>query len=151
MYVHFSNAERGNTRWSTGWNLLHKCTEKPLVSLIFGGHFRTTVLTAHRSATDMPIFKYFDQIPPFSSEVQIVPLPKVSLEELQNGSGKERQLLFQACQEWGFFSLDLQGSTKGDELLQNAEQMFDLTKETFDLDQSVLDSYAYKPPTNLTG
>jgi isopenicillin N synthase-like dioxygenase len=99
----------------------------------------------------MPIVKYFDQIPPFSSEVQTVPLPKVSLKELQNGSGKEKQLLFQACQEWGFFSLDLQGSTKGDELLQTAEQMFELTKETFDLGQSVLDNYAYKPPTSLTG
>ncbi|KAJ6084544.1 hypothetical protein N7486_011344 [Penicillium sp. IBT 16267x] len=40
---------------------------------------------------------------------------------------------------------------KGNELLGNAEQMFDLTNETYNLDQSVLNSYAYKPPHELTG
>ncbi|KAJ5810616.1 oxidoreductase 2OG-Fe(II) oxygenase family [Penicillium pulvis] len=99
----------------------------------------------------MPTVKYFDQCPPFPSGVRTVPLPKVSFEELQNGSEKESQLLFQACQEWGFFLLNLQPSRKGNELLGNAEQMFDLTNETYDLDQSVLDSYAYKPPHDLMG
>lgn len=99
----------------------------------------------------MPTTRYFDQCPPFPSNLHIVPLPKVSLEGLQNGSEHESQLLFQACQEWGFFSLDLRQSDKGNELLGDAEQMFDLTRETFDLDQSVLDNYAYKPPHDLTG
>ncbi|KAJ5532013.1 hypothetical protein N7494_008565 [Penicillium frequentans] len=99
----------------------------------------------------MPTSKYFDQCPPFPSGVHTVPLPKVSFEELQNGSEKESQLLFQACQEWGFFLLNLQPSSKGNELLKHAEQMFDLTNETYNLEQSVLDSYAYKPPHDLTG
>ncbi|KAJ1714621.1 hypothetical protein NYO67_3270 [Aspergillus flavus] len=99
----------------------------------------------------MPTTRYFDQCPPFPSDLHIVPLPKVSLEGLQNGSEHESQLLFQVCQEWGFFSLDLRQSDKGNELLGDAEQMFDLTRETFDLDQSVLDNYAYTPPHDLTG
>ncbi|BAE65987.1 unnamed protein product [Aspergillus oryzae RIB40] len=99
----------------------------------------------------MPTTRYFDQCPPFPSDLHIVPLPKVSLEGLQNGSEHESQLLFQACQEWGFFSLDLRQSDKGNELLGDAERMFDLTRETFDLDQSVLDNYAYTPPHDLTG
>jgi isopenicillin N synthase-like dioxygenase len=99
----------------------------------------------------MPTIKYFNQCPLFPSEVPTVPLPKVSLEELQNGSEKEGQLLFQACQEWGFFLLNLERTSQGSELLENAEKMFDLTNETYNLDQSVLDSYAYKPPHDLTG
>ncbi|KAB8216225.1 hypothetical protein BDV33DRAFT_194589 [Aspergillus novoparasiticus] len=99
----------------------------------------------------MPTTRYFDQCPPFPSDLHIVPLPKVSLKGLQNGSKQESQLLFQACQEWGFFLLDLRQSDKGNELLGDAEQVFDLTRETFDLDQSVLDNYAYKPPHDLTG
>ncbi|CAI7646587.1 unnamed protein product [Penicillium glandicola] len=99
----------------------------------------------------MPTTKYFAQVPPFPSEVQIVPLPKVSLQKLQNESVEESQLLLEACQNWGFFLLDLQQSEKGEELLEVAGKMFDLTKETFDLDQSVLDRYAYKPPHDLTG
>ncbi|KAJ5929780.1 hypothetical protein N7454_006730 [Penicillium verhagenii] len=59
--------------------------------------------------------------------------------------------MFQACQEWGFFMLDLQQSEKGNELLGDAEKMFELTQETYSLDQSVLDSHAYKPPYDLTG
>lgn len=99
----------------------------------------------------MPTTKYFDQYSPFPCDVPCVPLPKISFEGLQNQSEEESRLLFQACQEWGFFSLDLRSSKQGIELLDNAECMFDLTKETFNLDQSVLDSYAYKPPTDLTG
>jgi hypothetical protein len=99
----------------------------------------------------MPTKKYFDQCPPFSSDVQVVPLPKLSFKELQKGSQKECRHLFEACRAWGFFLLDLQGSKDGTELLGDAEQMFDLTKETFNLDQSVLNNYAYKPPQDLTG
>ncbi|KAJ5672999.1 oxidoreductase 2OG-Fe(II) oxygenase family [Penicillium longicatenatum] len=99
----------------------------------------------------MPTSKYFAQVPPFPSDVHIVPLPKVSLQNLENQSVEESQLLFEACQNWGFFLLDLQQSEMGEELLGVAEKMFDLTTETFNLDQSVLDSYAYKPPHDLTG
>ncbi|KAJ5935759.1 hypothetical protein N7466_005306 [Penicillium verhagenii] len=99
----------------------------------------------------MPTAKYFDHCPPFPSGVHVVPLPKISFKGLQNGNEKEIQTLFQACQEWGFFMLDLQQSEKGKELLGDAEKMFELTQETYSLDQSVLDSHAYKPPYDLTG
>ncbi|KAJ6111728.1 hypothetical protein N7523_007789 [Penicillium sp. IBT 18751x] len=99
----------------------------------------------------MPTTKYFDQHSPFPSDVPIVPLPKVSLEGLQNGNREVSRHLFQACQEWGFFSLDLRSSQRGNELLEDAGRMFDLTRETFHLDQSILDNFAYKPPGDLTG
>ncbi|KAJ5611874.1 hypothetical protein N7528_008979 [Penicillium herquei] len=99
----------------------------------------------------MPTAKYFSQVPPFPSDRHLVALPKVSLQKLHNTAAEESQLLFEACQNWGFFLLDLQDSEKGKELLGLAEKMFDLANKTFDLDQSVLDSYAYKPPHDLTG
>ncbi|KAJ5722283.1 hypothetical protein N7488_000318 [Penicillium malachiteum] len=90
----------------------------------------------------MPTAKYFAQVPPFPSDRHLVALPKVSLQKLHNTAAEESQLLFEACQNWGFFLLDLQDSQKGKELLGLAEKMFDLTNKTFYLDQSVLDSYA---------
>lgn len=59
--------------------------------------------------------------------------------------------MFEACQEWGFFLLDLSDSNEGRVLLRDAEKMFDLNIDTFALDQSTLDSYAYNPPHDLTG
>ncbi|KID86031.1 hypothetical protein MGU_06723 [Metarhizium guizhouense ARSEF 977] len=98
----------------------------------------------------MPTARQFDQIPPFPSGTPLVPLPKVSLQELQGKSKAETRRMFEACCEWGFL-LDLKNSYEGEILLQDAEKMFLLTTETFALDQSILDSYDYKPPHDITG
>lgn len=99
----------------------------------------------------MPTAKYFDKCPPFPSNVPVVPLPTVSLYDLENNSGYEMEKLFQACREWGFFFLDLKDSERGRALLADGEKMFDLTEETYALDKSILDNYAYNPPHDLTG
>ncbi|KAJ5291697.1 hypothetical protein N7478_000948 [Penicillium angulare] len=99
----------------------------------------------------MPTTKYFSQCPIFPSNVSTASLPKVSVEALRSRSETEGQILFEACQKWGFFLLDLRNSEKGNELLEITEHMFELTDETFNLGQTVLDDYAYKPPQDLTG
>lgn len=99
----------------------------------------------------MAMSKYFEKCPPFPSDVPVVPLPTISLRELENSSEEATEKLFQACQEWGFFFLDLQGSEKGASLLKDGENMFDLTVDTYALDQKTLDNYAYNPPHDLTG
>ena len=99
----------------------------------------------------MPTSKYFDQCPPFPSDVPVVDLRKVSLQELQENNTEEAEHLYHACREWGFFLLDVKGSKEGEILLQDAETMFNLTAETFALDQSILDKYAFNPPHDLIG
>ncbi|KAK2608362.1 hypothetical protein QQS21_003047 [Conoideocrella luteorostrata] len=99
----------------------------------------------------MPTAKYFDQVPAFPPDVPLASLPKVSFPALQKNSDAESKRLFDACREWGFFLLDLKDSNEGEIMLHDAGNMFDLTAETFALDQATLDSYAYKPPHDLTG
>lgn len=81
----------------------------------------------------------------------MIPLPTISLRELEHNGGDETDKLFRACREWGFFFLDLKDSERGRVLSADGEKMFDLTEETYALDKSILDNYAYNPPHDLTG
>ncbi|GAQ45164.1 hypothetical protein AtubIFM55763_006620 [Aspergillus tubingensis] len=94
----------------------------------------------------MPTQEYFDRIPPFPSDQPVVSLSKISLERLKNNMTEEVEKLFEACQKWGFFLLDLTGSEQGATLLQDAEEMFDLTIRLSTLGHETLKSYTYKPP-----
>ncbi|KAA8642476.1 hypothetical protein EYZ11_001034 [Aspergillus tanneri] len=99
----------------------------------------------------MPTPRLFDQCPAFPSALPVIPLPIVSFQKLQNNSFVEAGKLYEACQQWGFFLLDLRNSDDGATLLQDAEKMFELTEETFHLDKETLDQYAYNAPKDLTG
>lgn len=99
----------------------------------------------------MPTEQHFAQVPPFPSDIPLVPLPRISLQKLQDGNSKETSLLYEACREWGFFLLNLADAPAGKSVLDEAEKMFGLVSDTFALDQDTLDQYAYKPPTDLTG
>ncbi|KAL4881116.1 oxidoreductase [Aspergillus karnatakaensis] len=94
----------------------------------------------------MPTAEYFKPYPPFPSDVPVVSLSRISLEALKDNNTAETEKLFQACQEWGFFLLDLRGSSQGTTLLELAEKMFDLTTELSALDQATLDLYSFKDP-----
>ncbi|GKZ22391.1 hypothetical protein AbraIFM66951_011559 [Aspergillus brasiliensis] len=76
----------------------------------------------------MPTSKYFDRFPPFPSNLPVIRLEKISLEALKDNRKDEVERLFEACQKWGFFLLDLKGSS-----------LSALGHET-------LKSYTYKPP-----
>lgn len=99
----------------------------------------------------MPTFRYFDKVPAFSTDVALAPTATLSLKKLQNGSERDSARLYEAARQWGFFLVDLKQSDEGEALLRDAEKMFDLTTETFALDQATLQSYAYTPPHDLTG
>ncbi|KAJ5108515.1 oxidoreductase 2OG-Fe(II) oxygenase family [Penicillium angulare] len=99
----------------------------------------------------MPTPKYFQECPPFPADTPVHDLPTVSFLALKAGDTKESERLYEACRAWGFFLLDLRESEDGKTLLQDAEKMYDLTRETYSLDQSILDEYAYNPPYDLTG
>ncbi|PYH70799.1 oxidoreductase [Aspergillus vadensis CBS 113365] len=72
----------------------------------------------------MPPQEYFDRIPPFPSDLPVASLSKISLEGLKNNTAGEVEKLFEACQKWGFFLLDLRESDQGATLLQDAEAMY---------------------------
>ncbi|KAI9658397.1 MAG: hypothetical protein M1821_002530 [Bathelium mastoideum] len=99
----------------------------------------------------MPTAKYFDQCPKFPADVPIANVPTISFKALKSIDNDESERLFEACKEYGFFLLDLRGSSDGEGLLKDGERMFDIRTATMNLGENTLNQYAYKPPTDLFG
>ena len=78
--------------------------------------------------------------------MSVIDLARISLRNLQNNDHSVSESLYEACREYGFFLLDLEGSEEGERLLKDAEKMFDLTAAMLELDGAVLDKFAYNAP-----
>jgi isopenicillin N synthase-like dioxygenase len=72
--------------------------------------------------------------PPFPDDIPTAPLVTISLRKLvESTSAEEHECLFSAAKSLGFFYLDLRGTLEGENLLQQADDMFDLMNEFFSL------------------
>ena len=99
----------------------------------------------------MPTSKYFDECPSFPSDVTVANIPTISFKDLERNCESEAERLFEASREYGVFLLDLKGSREGEKLLRKGGKMFDIAATTFNLDNLVLENYAYNPPRDLFG
>ena len=99
----------------------------------------------------MPTAKYFNKYPPFPDHVPVAHLPRLSLQKLEAKDQVESERLFQACQDMGFFSVDLRGTGEGEAMLKDAERVYDLNEKVFETDQEELMRHAFKPPGCLFG
>lgn len=71
--------------------------------------------------------------PPFPDDVPTAPLLRLSLSKLQSNDADEIARLTRACEDLGFFYLDLRGSDTGDSILNDADQLFKVGEELYDL------------------
>lgn len=71
------------------------------------------------------------EAPAFPHDVPTAPLLKLSLAKLQQHDVEEVSRFIRACEDIGFFYLDLRGV--GDEILANADKLFDVGVELFNL------------------
>lgn len=78
----------------------------------------------------MPEATVFNKYPPFPADAPVVDLVCVSLSKLFAADGSESKQLFQACQNTGFFLLDLTNAPQGEALLQHVEKLFNLNERT---------------------
>lgn len=69
--------------------------------------------------------------PPFPDDVPTAPLLRLSFAKLLNRDSDEISRFTRACEDLGFFYLDLQGP--GDSILEQSSQLFDVGAELFDL------------------
>lgn len=99
----------------------------------------------------MPTSQRFSRFPAFPDDLPIAEIPAIQLNSLLQNNEYESENLFEATREHGFFLLDLRGSTIGDNLLEDADRIFDITEATLSLDKTELDQYAYNPPKSLFG
>lgn len=99
----------------------------------------------------MPRASHFNQHPPFPEDVVSADLPRLSLTKLLQNDALESEQLFRACRETGFFLLDLTGSGAGENMLDDAEKVFDLSRTIFGLESEELEKFPFKPKESLFG
>lgn len=73
----------------------------------------------------------FEGVPDFPGDVAIAPLLRLSLEKLQQKDEAEIERFIRACEDLGFFYLDLSGP--GKQLLDGASKLFQVGEALFDL------------------
>lgn len=76
----------------------------------------------------------FPNIPEFPDTVPTAPLLRLSFKDLVNGDVNESDKLFKVCKELGFFYLDLRGIEEGESILKDADALFQVSEQFFNLD-----------------
>jgi hypothetical protein len=92
----------------------------------------------------------FPSLPPFPSTIPTAPLHRLSLSKLRQ-EPSESDRLFAASKNLGFFYLDLQADKDGEELLAQADKLFELGPKLYELGREELQNYDYKSQGSYMG
>jgi hypothetical protein len=93
----------------------------------------------------------FPNNPPFPSAVPTAPLLRISLSRLRTNDAPESARLFSASKALGFFYLDLRNDEKGQQILSEADALFGVGEELFDLGREELGKYDYSAQGSYFG
>jgi hypothetical protein len=94
----------------------------------------------------MSTAKAFEAVPPFPDDVPVYELPRLLLSKLISNDPEQSRELFESFRTHGFALLDMQGCAEGEALLEEAEKMFDVTREvTLGLDLEEKMKYEASP------
>jgi isopenicillin N synthase-like dioxygenase len=88
-------------------------------------------------------------IPPFPDNVPTAPLLRLSLHRLLKRDEAEVERFNRACEDLGFFYLDLEGD--GDSLLRDASQLFDVAEALCDLPSEEKEKYDFSSQKSYFG
>ncbi|KIY01097.1 uncharacterized protein Z520_02649 [Fonsecaea multimorphosa CBS 102226] len=91
----------------------------------------------------------FDNAPPFPEDVPTAPLLRLSLAKLLERDPEEVIRFVRACEDLGFFYLDLSGP--GDSLLADADQLFKVGVELFELPLDEKKKYDFQQKKSYFG
>lgn len=115
----------------------------------------------HSDHSASPSRKVFADLPPFPDNVPTAPLLRISLDKLLRGDPQEEARCWEACCELGFFYLDLRSSDSnshngtsvvdGGALLQDANSLFEVMKDFYDLDVEEKIKYDFKDQGSYFG
>ncbi|GMK57926.1 hypothetical protein CspeluHIS016_0407600 [Cutaneotrichosporon spelunceum] len=81
-------------------------------------------------------------LPPFPSDLPTAPLVSVSLAALEAGDPAAEDALWAACQDLGFFYLDMFGSAAGERIVAQAEAINKVQNQFWALGNDELDKYS---------
>lgn len=95
--------------------------------------------------------KLFTEVPSFPEDVATMPMHVVSLADLRSGDQGTAQRVLAACQELGFFLLDLRGDDLGDQMIGEIDQLFGVGKDILNLPDEVKEEYLHDIPKSFMG
>lgn len=93
----------------------------------------------------------FEGTPPFPEDMQTAPLLRISLEKLLSNDKDELNRLCNACEEIGFFYMDLRGTHNGNNILGSADRLFAIEQELFDLSLEEKQKYDFSKEGSYFG
>jgi isopenicillin N synthase-like dioxygenase len=99
--------------------------------------------------TDVP--ESFPNIPPFPTTIPTAPLLRLSLSALRAHDVAESARLFSASKALGFFYLDLRNDPQGSQILSEADELFKVGEELFELGREELSKYDYSEEGSYFG
>lgn len=109
----------------------------------------------HSDPSPSPLESVFITSSPFPDNVPTAPLLRVSLAKLITGDAEEEERCWKACQELGFFYLDLCRSHDDvqfmDGLLVSADRLFGTMKQFFELPMEEKVRYDFKEKGSYFG
>lgn len=93
----------------------------------------------------------FQDIPPFPDDIVTAPLLRISLEKLLNKDEDEVGRFCSACEDLGFFYLDLRGTEQGEHILDEADKLFIVGERLFGLDLQEKKNYDFSKKNSYFG
>jgi isopenicillin N synthase-like dioxygenase len=95
--------------------------------------------------------KLFESIPAFPDDVPTAPMYTISLARLNSGDQSAAKSVLDACQELGFFLLDLRNDSLGESLINEIDNLFGAGKDIMDLPNEVKDKFQHDLPKSFLG
>jgi len=95
--------------------------------------------------------KLFQAIPAFPEDVSTAPMYTVTLGSLRSGDPSAARSVFDACQELGFFLLDLRDDGLGKTVIDEIDMLFGAGKDIMNLPDEVKDTFQHDLPKSFLG
>src|SRR4051794_15977590 len=93
--------------------------------------------------------EFLGDAPPFPNDIPIAPLLLISFHKLLNRDTEEIACFIRACEDLGFFYLDLSG--EGDALLEDADALFAVGEELLSLPLEEKQQYDFSEQKSYFG
>lgn len=93
----------------------------------------------------------FEAIPPFPDHVPVAPLYTVSLAQLHAQDAAATSKVLRACQELGFFLLDLHNDPLGEVVMGEVDALFAAGEDIMNLPDEVKAQFQHDPPKSFLG
>lgn len=93
----------------------------------------------------------FGSLPPFPDDVPTMPLDRLSLAKLRQHDSEEYKKFCCACEDIGFFYLDLRTQEEGDSILSLADELFEISEQLFALDVQEKSKYDHSKKRSYYG